>query len=111
LLDQDKPGQEQAMQHKCAIGTSPFFAAAMKKPLLAAWLFAAATVAIGGAVLCGPAVRASIERQRAEEIERENGEVCTSLGMTSASRHSICAEALTRLRRLHEERLSRDSIL
>lgn len=100
------------MQQQSAIGAPPSpGAAAIPKPFLAASVLAAATVAIGGALLYGPAARASLERQWAEEIERENGEVCTSLGMTSASGQEICAEALARVRRLHEERLSRDSIL
>lgn len=100
------------MQQKSAIGAprSPGVAA-IPEPFLAAWIFAAAAVVIGGAMLYGPAVRASLEQQWAAKIERENGEVCTALDLTSASRREICAEALTRVRRLHEERLSRDSIL
>jgi hypothetical protein len=100
------------MQQKSVIGDSRSpGVSAMLGPFLAASVFTAATVAIGGALLFGPAVRASLERQSAEEIERENGEVCASLSMASASGQSICAEALARVRRLHEERLSRESIL
>jgi hypothetical protein len=100
------------MQQKSAIGASKSPGlSTMLRPFLAASVLAAATVAIGGALLYGPEVRASLDRQWAAEIERENGEVCASFGMTSASGQSTCAEALARVRRQHEERLSRDSIL
>jgi|RhiMethySRZTD1v2_1073278.scaffolds.fasta_scaffold5335509_1 hypothetical protein len=81
------------------------------RQFLTASVFAAAAVAIGGALLYGSTVHASFERQRTADIEREDGEVCASLGMTSASGRLACTEALTRVRRQHEERLSRESIL
>lgn len=100
------------MQQKSAIDAPPSpSATAITKPLLAASVLAAASVAVGGALLYGLAARPWLERQSAEEIERENGEVCASLGITSASGRSNCGDALARVRRLHEERLSRDSIL
>ena len=55
------------------------------RQFLTASVFAAAAVAIGGALLYGSTVHASFERQRTADIEREDGEVCASLGMTSAS--------------------------
>lgn len=79
-------------------------------PILAAVLVAA-MLAIGGSIICGPAVRASLERQRTAEIDREDREICAQLGATEASSHSACVEALTKVRRSHEERLSRDPIL
>lgn len=79
-------------------------------PLLAAMLVAA-TLAIGGSIICGPAVRASLERDRAADIDRENREVCTELGATTAPSLSDCAEALKKVRRRHEDRLSQDPIL
>jgi hypothetical protein len=60
----------------------------------------AATVAVGGALLYEPAFDASLERQWVAEVERENGEVCSSLGMTSGASRLTCAEALARVRRV-----------
>lgn len=79
-------------------------------PTLAAVLVAAA-LAIGSAMICGPALNASRERERTAELDREDREVCAQLGAAEASRHSACVEVLTRVRRRHEERLSRDPIL
>lgn len=39
---------------------------------------------------------------------QQKSAVGTSLGMTSASGQSVCADALGQVRRLHEARLSRD---
>jgi uncharacterized protein HemX len=77
-------------------------------PVLAAVLVAAA-LAIGSAMTCGPAVHASRDRERIAEIDREDREVCSQLGVASSL--SACVEALTKVRRRHEERLSRDPIL
>jgi hypothetical protein len=98
--------QKSVIGHPRSSGVS-----AMLGQFFVASAFAAAAAAIGGALLCGLAARTSLEWQWAAAIERENGEVCASLGMISASGQSTCAEALARVRRLHEERLSRDQIL
>lgn len=100
------------MQRESMIGVSRSpRVMAMPRPFVATLAFTAAAVVIGGALLYGPAVRVSLERQWAAEIERENDEICDSLGMTSASSRPTCAEVLARVRRLHEERLSREPIL
>ncbi len=100
------------MQQKSVIGDTRLPGiSAMLGPFLVASVFTAAMVGIGGALLYGPAIRATLERHWAEEIESENGEICPSLGMTSPTGQTTCAEALARVRRLHEDRLSRDSIL
>jgi len=99
------------MQQKSAVSKPPSpRVATIPKPLLAASVLTAA-LAVGSALLYGLATGPSLERQRAEEIDRENGEVCAALGITSAAGRSTCAEGLSRVRRLHAERLSCDSIL
>lgn len=100
------------MQQKSMIGDPASSGiSATATSFLTASVFTAAVVAITGALLYGLGARPSLERQWAAEIERENGEVCASLGIVSASGQSTCAEALARVRRLHEERVSRESIL
>lgn len=99
------------MQHKSAVGDFRVPGVTKPKPFLVASLLAAITAVIGGALLYGPTVRASLDRRLAVEIEHESSEVCTSLGMVSASSRSTCAEALARVRRLDEDRMSRESIL
>ena len=99
------------MQQKSAIHDLGSPEVTKPRPFLVASLVAAVTATVGGALIYGTTIRASFDRQLAAEIERESDEVCASLGMISASSRSTSAEALARVRRLHEERLSRESIL
>lgn len=100
------------MQQKSSIGAyRPIGFPAMQAPFVAVSVLASALVAVGGALLYGAAARAELEQQWAADIERENDEICTSLGVGSSPARSTCAEALTKVRQLHEERLSREPIL
>lgn len=74
----------------------------------------AATAAVGiwtvtSALINGPAARAMVERQNAEEIARENRTFCTKFGMApNTSAFRTCADDLAQIRQRQEDRWKRD---
>ena len=70
-------------------------------------IFVSCAALAGYAVVSWPAERAAIELQMAQEIEQEDAEVCMGRGIAAGAGRTACAAELARVRKQHEERLSR----
>jgi hypothetical protein len=87
-------------------------AVSMRSWIVGALFAGAAAIGIyivAHAVINGPAARAMIERQNAEEVAQEDRTFCAKFGMPpDASTFRTCADSLARIRQSQEDRWKQD---